>query len=63
MNRGPVSMSQIRNVEKYLGNSSDAKQTTLGATMGCKLHLWVAYGDWATGLNSLAPGKFEWNFR
>ena len=50
MNRGPVSVSKMWNDvgEKYLGNSLVATQTTLLATMGRPLSLWVAFGDRVT---------------
>ena len=41
-NRGPVSMSQIWLWPKYLRNSLVGKRTTLGATIGPLLRLWVA---------------------
>ena len=49
-NRVPVSMSQMWNGlgGNYLGNSLVAKRTTLHATMGRPLRLWVAFGDQAT---------------
>ena len=50
VNIGPVSMSLMwKGVsETYFGNSSVAKRTTLPATMGRPLGLWVAFGDRAT---------------